>query len=334
MFCVGLPHVGVRSLSDAEELAFADDERRLQRTIILCFTAIGLCVTLPVILWIVLTLVFDDLVRNDIVAIFGLVLLVVGIPLFAFLADKAFTRRKVVRLTLLSGTVRCFGGRLDALGLANDGYEILKNTDLISENPAAVLRVELHGVSDVVYRINGIQPKKWFIISLTRAARAPDSPARFSIPKEWEVSEEVDGGTLLRDDVKRRRLTEDERKEILQYARRTRKWRWLQMFLIGWFLASVMNVSARLLELAFPFAIAAWVILFAVLRGVWFYKQTARAETFVQDSQLGWTLIIRPWESKVSHQAEDGQRDEVEILPISGMLWMADDKPAGWRRLV
>jgi hypothetical protein len=187
-------------------------------------------------------------------------------------------------------------------------------------------RIELHAASDVIYQVNGVKPKGWIAIELTKAACPPDSPARFIAPEEWQIPE-------AEDEVERRRLTLGEREEILQYAGHIRRRRWLQVLATAWLLAVVMNLlTSKLLELETPMKVAVWAAITLVACAMLFYKQTLTARLYDQDSDHGWALVMESKQASVMSKGKHDLTGLIEVLPVSGALWMIGEKPAGWRR--
>ncbi len=326
VLCAGLPLTGARPLTQQEQNLLRHRARRLLISIILWFAAIPTCFAFVALLWFGMSFILNDSdLLDNIVTVFAIVAVALGIPFSLFFADLALKRYRVLKQTLSFGTIRCFEGKLTDEDWTDKAHDVLRRSGLISDIPC-ISRIELHAASDVIYQVDGVKPEGWIAIELTRAASPPDSPARFIAPEEWQIPE-------AEDKVERRRLTPSEREEIFQYAGHIRRRRWLQVLATAWFLAVVMNLlTSKLLELGTSMKVTVWAIVSLTVCAILFYKQTLTAKLYDQDSDHGWALVMESKQASVISKGKHDLTGLIEVLPVSGALWMIGEKPAGWRR--
>lgn len=256
ILCAGLPLTGFRSLTRQEQTLLRHLKRRLLTKTIFWFAAIPVWLALPFVLWVGLSYLINDFeLLDDIIFIFAIAAIALGIPFSLFFADIVLKRYRVVKSTLSVDSVRCFEGILNAEDWTDEAHDLLRRRGLISEDSSNPYRIELYAAYDVVYQVNRIKPKKWTAIKFTRAVPPPNSPARFIAPEDWQIRE------LYEERLSRRRLTENEREEILVYARRIRRRRWLLMFFTVWFLAALTRVPANLMDFDFHVSFTIWMTL-------------------------------------------------------------------------
>lgn len=329
ILCAGLPFTGFRTLNKDEQNHLQSSARRQFITIILWFALIPIWFGAPVLLLIVLSLIINDTyLLEGIIATVAIVSVVFGTAFSLFRADLAWRRYRVLKRTVSIGNVRCFEGKITDEDWTSDAYEVLMRAGLLDENIQGESKIELHAVNDVVYQVQGVKPQKWLAIELTRAASPPNSPARFIAPDEWLIPE-IEGEVL------RRRLTPGERDEVLQYARDIQKRFWLLVLALAWFLAVTVNaLVTKLLLLERQTGIAIWAAATVIISALLYYRQKQEADLYKQDSDYGWTVIIAAKKSLPPKEDVHDLTAELEVLPISGTVWMINRKPAGWRKRV
>jgi hypothetical protein len=320
IYCAGLSFVGSRELADTEHGQLS---RRCNRLLIDCFAWL---VVVPFLVPVSLGICLRVFVRSmdafgAALAVLGILTLFIGLPVGLLRARDIARRRRMLKRTIEIGSVRCFEGQFNDDDWTDLTRQAVKRTGLAHWD--GLNRLELLASSDVLYRLNKSEPRKWTPVELTAAAPAPVSPARFAMPRDWEgASESIE--------MTRRRLTEEERRELSSYARRVRKNRWIYAVPVFFFARIIAVFSSKLAssEVRTGVAITLGVAAFGYL----FFRSTREASRWEFDAQYGWLGVVQPAEDHDLHTADAKIRPPMEVLPGSGAVWTIGNKPAGWRR--
>lgn len=327
ILCSGLPYDRSVLLSEKERQTLLSRSRLQRKVFVICLLGILVCIVLPIILWLVLNASLTDTTSvNDIVAIVTVTSLIFGIPVFAYLSDRALKRYRVLNGTLFANHVRRFVGVIDKEDWTNGTYDVLKRTGHLREGEGRKTEVDLHAADDILFKINDNEVERWTFVELTKATAPPDSPARFKAPIDWVDPER-------KDDILRRRLTASERDEIYNYAKKIRRRRWWQLLIVAWLAAAVIRpVGIKIFELEFPAMFAIWAATTIPICAFLFYRQTHEAELYDEDRSDGWAVSLEPNQISTITDGEKHLTQAVEILPFSGATWTIGGKPAGWRK--
>ena len=325
VFCAGLPFVGLRDISPGEEEILKQESRSNSAYTVVWLVLAGLSIVAPLLIAVGLSLLFTFSSAAENV----LVVLIVAVSLAGFtvtliLADKAFRRYRITKRTLSQGRLRIFQGSIDDEDPTDQERERLVEIGILEPHKTVPLTLELHALDDVIFTRNDSRPRKWIAVGLTTAAPIPRNAARFNVPSEWEIP--MDGS------FERRRLTLSEKKELMDYARHIRRWRWLQIFLGVWFAGSLIRLIAMLAGLETETTIQIWVVIAVAGSGLWYWWQDRKARIFDEDAELGWALAFDAEHSSSIVEIDRAFTGEVEVLPASGLIWGIKGKPAAWRR--
>jgi hypothetical protein len=327
VLCAGLPSEGERPISK-DERDYILGRRRNQRTIMaLWLLGIPLWLAMPFIFGVILNLTFGeaDLIE-DIVFVLAILSIVIGIPASIYFADLALKRYRVLRRTLSAHYLRRFEGTLDDQDWTSSTHSTLRRAVGAKDHDTLQLGVDLHAADDVLFKIDDRNVDRWIAVELTRAARPPDSPARFRAPIEWSDPEREDG-------IVRRRLTTGEIDEISGYARLVRRRRWWQLVAVAWLMGALSRlVGLKIFELESAEIFLLWVGTTAVVGGGLFYHWTSAAELYDQDRMDGWVLILEPSQASTLIDGERNLTHSLEVLPMSGVTWSIGGTPASWRK--
>lgn len=324
IYCAGLSFVGSRELTDTERGKL---RRRSNRLLVDC---IAWLVVVPFVVPVSLGICLRVVVRSTddfaaALAVLGIATLFIGLPV-GFLRTRDIARRhRMLKRTIEIGSIRCFEGQFNDEDWTDLTRQTLKRTGCAHLD--GLNRLELLASSDVIYRLNKTEPGKWYTVELTAAAAAPASPARFAMPRDWEsASEGIE--------MTRRRLTEEERRELSSYARRARKNRWIYAVPVFFFARIIAVFGSKLASSQVRTGVA--ITLGVAAFGYLFFRSTREASRWESDAEYGWLGVVQPAEDAAEghdpHPADAKIPPPMEVLPGSGALWTIRNKPAGWRR--
>ncbi|CAN5272430.1 hypothetical protein BH20ACI2_BH20ACI2_16460 [soil metagenome] len=325
VFCAGLPFVGWRDISPGEKEILNQESRTGYRYTVVWLMLAGLSIVAPLSIAVGLSLVitFSPSVE-DVLLVLIVALSLLGFTITLVLADKAFRRSGITKRTLSQGRFRIFKGDFDNEDPTDYERERLVENGVLGPGQTEPITLELHAVDDVIFAKSGSRPRKWIAVELTTAAPLPQHAARFNVPSEWQIP--IDGN------FERRRMTLNEKEELLDYARHVRRWRWLQIFLGIWLVASLIRIVAKLTGLQTETAIQLGVVLATAGSGLWYYWQGRKARIFDEDAELGWAIVVNAEHASAIVERDRAFTADVEVLATSGLIWIVKGKPAGWRR--
>ncbi len=320
-----MPFVGLRNISPGEKESLSHESRSGLTYTVIWLTLAGLSIVAPLSIVLGLSLIFTFSPSvEDVLAVLVIAVSLIGFTISLILADKAFRRYIISKRTLSQGQIRIFKGDLDNEDSTDQERERLLKSGVLYIGQTESITLELHAVDDVIFAKNGSRLRKRIAVELTTAASLPQNAAKYNLPSEWELPSE--------DNLLRRRLTSNEKEELLDYARQIRKWRWLQIFLGVWFVGSLIRIIAKLTGLETETAIQIWVVLAVAGSGLWYYWQGRKARIFDEEAELGWALVFNAEHAAAMAGTDRAFTGEVEVLPASGLIWGIKGKPAGWRR--
>lgn len=325
VFCVGLPFVGWRDISPSEK-EILNQESRIGFTytvVWLMLAGLSIVSSLSISVGLSLFITFSPPVEDVLVVLIFAVSLL-GFTSTLILADKAFRRSRIIKRTLSQGRFRIFMGDFDNEDPTDHERERLVENGVLGLGQTEPITLELHAVDDVIFAKNGARPRKWIAVELTTAAPLPQHAARFNVPSEWQIP--IEGNFA------RRRMTLNEKEELLDYARQIRRRRWPQIFLGIWAVASLIRIVAKLTGLQTETAIQLWVVLAVAGSGLWYYWQGRKARIFDEDAELGWAIVFNAEHASAIVERDRAFTSDVEVLATSGLIWIVKGKPAGWRR--
>ena len=329
--CAGMPQTGTRELSPEEKADLSADRVYLLQMGLARFATALFCLVLSGCAFGYLHFSTDRpfwlTVLTGVVATAALLCGLVAL----FRTVELLLRRWVLSRAVEAGYVRVFEGTVNPEDYTDKSLEWLAPTDLLYPDPDDPNRIELYPKHNVVYSINYCEPDGWYAVVLTCAAAVPGNPLVLDVPAEWSPGlPDLDLGIL-----QRRRQTQTEQSEILNYAREGQRRLYIvpALFGVAVFLAVVI-LLARLvqLDLVVSAAVAGGIgALVAVHRGMLFWK---RFRDLTADAEFGWIMIFTPDDSQDQSDSDDEfWQDAVamEFLPVSETVWSLAGRPAGWR---
>jgi len=330
-WCAGLISVGTAPIDEVER---AELSRSARAHLVVCLW-VGLAATALVGWPFLLSGTFWDssnlTTRLASAAMFVSWLL--GLPVAGMLVfDHA--RRYLRHLReLLGGEVEVFEGALDGGRLDPEQRVLLKGSAFTATPDGGQrLRVLPLSLTARFHARRGIV--RWRAVRVRTVAAAPAYELRVAIPRE---SIGVDDPRV---EILRRRMTADERREVLvRVARLRAAWKMLLLqALMGLILyAAIFRVVADHATAAIlaVVGLAAWMV-YRVRRPVDAMMLAGRLK---RDAEAGLVLTHRRRAARRANaEAEgvevDGSWVDVEFLPVSSLSWTVRGRPARWRDLL
>ncbi len=261
---------------------------------------------------------------GSIAVILMMATIMLGIPLMLLMIRDNVNCLKGYNKTLKESKVRCFEGvpKTDPWNKTIINQFGKKGWMDCEDN--SQLSIDLLLEEDVLFKVNSHFVSRWFPVDVsTVAVKRPDMPY-YDLPTDWIHTDE-------NTDVKRRRLTEGEIIELLAYGK-ANKGRYFgllfPMFLIGVNIEKLIKQLEKwnlenyiyliLISLAVLFSLAAL--------GIW--KSSWK---FKKDAEIGWVLMQTPTYEDIQSAESNEKPVPIEFLMYSGLIWVVDGQPSGWR---
>jgi hypothetical protein len=180
--------------------------------------------------------------------------------------------------------------------------------------------------SKQVLLVNGAPTPRRRVAQVYESAPPPGEVARYALPSD--LLDDILASPPSEGQLDRRRLTEAERGELFERARRARRPTWGLAVLVLWALAvTVSSLASIITGAAGGDHGRAWILpillsVFAVFRVREFMRDWMMSRLLDADRDDGWVLV---WHGQVSEPSP------VEVLPRSRLVWSVADSPSKWR---
>jgi len=258
-----------------------------------------------------------------------------GLPFLVWLGQTDWRKATKLKSDWQKGFVNRFEGCLDQPdpeeqenipSYTNRLQEHLLKVKLLSRNYESEQFLETYPNSQAIYQINNRVLGRW-----TRAEFIEIASAGYRGFSATVLSARVaqQGNENL--DVRRRNMTEAERKELQEHIHLLRRRG------LGWSVFVCLMISGQ----AFGFSFdkhpiyAPWFVRVFLLAGIASFitayaRRLYRASRFSKDLEIGWILL--PTQIKLKEEIKTGfVEGQWEFLSVSGYPWTVDGKPAPWR---
>ncbi|MFI5371944.1 MAG: hypothetical protein ACHQ52_10330 [Candidatus Eisenbacteria bacterium] len=330
-WCAGLVSVGTAPMDADERAGLARYARALLQAALLLGLAGGALLAwpflLPPVLW-----TAPGPVSTAITALL-FVSWLMGLPVAQLFALDCMRRYRRHERELREREVEVFEGAIDGGRLDTEQRALLKRAAFVATEDGGQ-RLRLFPLSSTVRVPDRSGHHRWRAVRVRTVAAAPAYHLRVVIPRESI------GVSDPRVEILRRRMTADERREVLaRVAALQDAWK-------------VLIVQALILLIAFGVILRTTdrngvvVVVFAAGLGLVMAQRVRRpvdalvlARRLKRDAAAGLVLTHRRRLGKRSEATEPGATDDtawvdVEFLPVSSLSWTVRGRPARWRDLM
>lgn len=263
--------------------------------------------------------------------------ILMGVSLLAFLllsvaplaiANTCFKRAKAAKQDLQAGQRRRFAGVITHAMTTNDViFKLVANGHLSMQDSTQSVDILASGH---LWRANDRPVRGWSFVTISETTAVPEIA---HIAANWldPVAETPDGPI----NAGKRELTNDEKEELRQQARR--KW---QSTLLPAILSTawctpllIYGIRQQQFPRGFFFLL---LVAATVLADIALVKGIRTAIRIRRDAAVGLALIMQgPIGPRSRSQApNDGNEHTIELLPAAKLVWTVDGEPADWRKRV
>lgn len=330
LWCAGLPYAGDRTLTE--------EERRALETRIRVMNRVGICLLICLFPSVVVAVSLlrpladrmptsqspaSQIVVTSYLLFF--VLLGTGIALQVYCGQKLLRHSYQLKSACKAGVLLVFQGVLtERLRLETTQNALLSNHRL-QLDPHQIQTLELFAAIGVLWRVNGVEVRRWIRPVLKEVASPPSFAA---IAAEWLEPVGKNEESILYGG--KRELSENEKRELETFVRRltTRPTTSsLPISLLSFGLAAHLY-SSHAVEGDPMF----WFFVTGGISNMLLYLfQIRQAMRFGDDLKVGYVGIRRIKATDAS-VLQDSEEPDIEFLPVTGMLWTKSGEPAVWRR--
>jgi hypothetical protein len=268
---------------------------------------------------------------NILVAIAGILLILIGIPVFILFSKDAFRDAAILKDDITFGRALIFKGFFSEQLKHHRTFRRLSKERLVQLGEKTEQKIEVLPCSGTIMSVNGKKPKGWWKGEVFEATNPPeqhyDVLVRPANPDE-NPDEQFD--------VLQRHLSREEKAELICYVARTKRPSGYLTFMSLWMIALILSMSlqAQKGEIVFwldKYKLQALMICGLFLMAVVRYLRALRtARLLNQDADAGILKIIRPGPESNEKSIQEPPL-VLEILPISLIGWTVDGKPFSWR---